>query len=236
MSLGLSAARAFRAPTVEELFSNGFHHAAGSFDLGDPRLRLETNRGLDAVLRAQSARVSGQLAAYVNRIDDYIAPLTLRDTIDDEGETVPIVAYTQRDASLRGVEGQLEAEVVRHLVLGAMGDLTRGRFREGGALPYMPAARLGGSVRYDNRRLSLGVEARHAFAQGDVSPNEVEAGAYDLLNLSASYTVLSRLAVHTITLRADNVTDERYVDATSRIKAIAPNPGRNLSLVYRVIF
>lgn len=236
MSLGLSAARAFRAPTVEELFSNGFHAAAGSFDLGDPRLRLETNRGFDAVLRAQATRVTGQLSAYLNQVDDYIAALALRDTTTEEGATVPLVAYTQRDASLRGVEGQIEGEVIRHIVLGAMGDVTRGRFRDGGALPYMPAGRLGGSVRWDNRRMSVGVESRHAFAQDDVSPNELAAGAYDLLNLSASYTVVTRLAVHTITLRADNVLDERYADATSRIKSIAPNPGRNLSLVYRVLF
>lgn len=235
-TLGLSAARAFRAPTVEELFSNGFHAAAGSFDLGDPALGLETNRGLDAVLRAQAQRMSGQLAAYVNVIDGYIAPLVVGDTTDEEGGTVPVIRYTQRDATLRGVEGQIEAEVARHLVLGAMGDVTRGRFRSGGALPFMPAARFGGSVRYDDRRLSVGVEARHALAQREVPENELPSAAYDLVGLSATYTLLGRRSTHTVTLRADNLLDERYADATSRIKAIAPNPGRNLVLVYRVLY
>jgi len=39
-----------------------------------------------------------------------------------------------------------------------------------------------------------------------------------------------------ITLRADNVLDEEYRDATSRIKRFALNPGRNVSLVYRLLF
>jgi outer membrane receptor protein involved in Fe transport len=39
-----------------------------------------------------------------------------------------------------------------------------------------------------------------------------------------------------VTLRADNLLDERYADPTSRLKAIAPNPGRNFALVYRVLF
>lgn len=52
LSLGVSAARAFRAPIVEELFSNGFHAAVGTYDIGDPRLVAETNQGLEAVLRA----------------------------------------------------------------------------------------------------------------------------------------------------------------------------------------
>ena len=44
-----SFARAFRAPTVEELFSNGFHAAAGTFDIGNPDLRAEVNQGGDMV-------------------------------------------------------------------------------------------------------------------------------------------------------------------------------------------
>jgi len=42
--------------------------------------------------------------------------------------------------------------------------------------------------------------------------------------------------VHSITLRVDNLLDEKYRDATSRIKDFAPNPGMNFSLVYRVQF
>jgi len=30
--------------------------------------------------------------------------------------------------------------------------------------------------------------------------------------------------------------DEKYIDATSRLKAFAFNPGRSFSLVYRVLF
>jgi iron complex outermembrane recepter protein len=42
--------------------------------------------------------------------------------------------------------------------------------------------------------------------------------------------------VHSLTLRADNVTDVLYRDAASRIKDFAPNPGRNVSLLFRVYF
>lgn len=51
ISVGVSAARAFRAPTVEELFSNAFHAAAGTYDQGNPELVAETSRGLDGVDR-----------------------------------------------------------------------------------------------------------------------------------------------------------------------------------------
>src|SRR5690606_1244924 len=55
VSLSGSLSRAFRAPTVEELFSNGVHHAAGSYDMGNSNLLAETNTGAELVLRLQSS-------------------------------------------------------------------------------------------------------------------------------------------------------------------------------------
>ena len=60
--------------------------------------------------------------------------------------------------------------------------------------------------------------------------------AYDLLNVSVGYNLTLRGQVNTITLRVDNLFDERYADATSRIKTFAFNPGRNFALVYRLQF
>jgi iron complex outermembrane receptor protein len=43
-------------------------------------------------------------------------------------------------------------------------------------------------------------------------------------------------AVHSLSLRAENLGDAVHREATSRVKDFAPGPGRNLSLVYRVFF
>lgn len=249
LSASVSVAQSFRAPTVEELYSNGFHHAVGTYDVGNPALEAETNRGAEAVLRAQTGRVSAQLSAFVNRINDYITPDIVGDTaVDHEGEEeiVPLNRFAQADATLRGIEGQAEVVVARRLVLGAMGDLVRGDFVDGGDLPFIPAARVGGSVRWDDGRWSAGLELRHAFEQDRVSQPGCDAGeeacldvptdAYTLANLSAGFRLIRGQLVHSITLRADNLFDEEYRDAASRIKAFAPNPGRNLSLIYRVLF
>lgn len=271
VTLSGSLSRAFRAPTVEELFSNGFHHAAGSYDVGDPGLRAETNTGAEAVLRLQAGNVSGQFSAYLNRIDNYITPHFVGDTLlhvghdhdnadpadeeHDELTPVPLNRYTQADAALRGLEGQLELRVARHFVLGAMGDLVRGDFRGSrDPLPFLPAARVGASARYDDGHFSIGADTRHAFARDrasaaatcpiagqvvDDTPEscvDLPTPAYTLVNLSAGYNRIVGGYVHSITLRADNVGDVRYWDASSRLKRFAPNPGRNLSVVYKVLF
>ncbi len=253
-----SLSRAFRAPTVEELFSNGFHAAAGSYDIGNSELRAETNSGAEVVLRMEAEHASGQFSAYYNRIDNYITPNIVGDTLvgeDDEEYSVPLNVYSQADAALRGVEGQVEFRVARHYVLGAMGDIVQGDFRRGGdRLPFLPAARIGGSTRYDDGHYSIGGDIKHAFARSNTSAagscptaGQVPAGtpgscvdlptpAHTLVNLSAGYTRILGGYVHSITLRADNIGDVRYWDASSRIKRFAPNPGRNLAVVYKVLF
>jgi iron complex outermembrane receptor protein len=238
VSIGASVARAFRAPTVEELFSNAFHAAVGTYDVGNPDLRAEVNQGLDGVLRAQRGRVDAQLSAYYNRIENFIAPNIVGDTVTDEGVTVPLNRFSQGTAHLRGVEGRVEGEVARHIVLGVMGDVVRGDFVDAGPLPFMPPARVGGSLRYDTGRLAAGAELRHAFEQGRVSGGDVDIAtdAYTLLNLNVSVTLVRSAVAHSLTLRTDNVLDESYREATSRIKSYALNPGRNLTMVYRVLF
>ena len=237
-TLSGSVARAFRAPTVDELYANGFHVAVGTFDIGDATLKAETSTGLDAVLRAQSGSSFMQFSTYRNHISDYIAPVIVGDT-DVDGETVPLVNIRQRDATLTGLEFSGETQLAHHLVIGAMADAMRGRAVNGTNLPFMPAARVGGSLRYDTGAWSAGGEARRVFRQSRVAADnsaDVPTDSYTLVNLSGSWTLPSRRTLQTLTLRVDNLLDARFADATSRIKAFTFNPGRNVSLVYRLGF
>src|SRR4029450_2286973 len=111
-SIGGSAARAFRAPTVEELFSNAFHEAAGTFDKGNPDLTKEINQGVDGILRVQSGRVNGRFAGFYSTIRNVITPNIVKDTPfeGDQGpETVPLNQFSQSDATLKGIEGRVDA-------------------------------------------------------------------------------------------------------------------------------
>ncbi len=238
ITLSGSAARAFRAPTVEELYADGFHAAVGTFDVGNPNLKPETSTGIDGVLRAQGEKGFMQFSTYHNVIDNYVLP-TATATILFDGEVVPRVNFLQRRATLSGLEFSGETAVARHVVVGAVADAVRGRGPNDTNLPFIPAARFGGSLRYDTGTWSLGGDARRVFSQTRVAGDndtDVPTDSYTMLNLNASVTLGGRRSMQTITLRADNVLDAQYRDASSRIKAFAFNPGRNLSLVYRLGF
>ena len=136
-----------------------------------------------------------------------------------------------------------QAEVASGLVFGVLGDVVRGTLADDSPIPFLPAARVGVLGRWESRRYSLSADVRHAFPQDRVpepvienDPAATATDAYTLVNLSVGANLPVGGMVHNITLRADNVLDERYREATSRIKHFAWNPGRNLSLVYRLLF
>jgi len=246
VTVAISGARAFRAPTVEELFSNAFHAANGTYDMGNPNLKVETNQGVDGIVRVYADKLTAQFSAYASRIDNFIAPDIVGDTTvdtDDGPQTVPLNRFRQGDATLRGLEGRADLELFRQFVVAVGGDLVRGTFSDDTALPFMPPARLFGSTRYDDGRWAVEGELRHGFAQTRVplaasadDPSGVATEAYDLVNLGASFTFSAGGRVNSVTLRADNVLDEKYRDATSRIKNFALNAGRSVSLGLRVLF
>lgn len=234
VSVGVSHARSFRAPTVEELFSGAYHAGTGTVEFGDPGLREERGSGLEGVLRVQGARLNGQLAVYRNAIEDYVYLENRGDTII-AGAEVSVLGYTQDRALLTGLEGSLEWAVEDRLVLAVMGDLVRARLRDGTPLSHMPPPRLGVEMRWDDGTYSLGWRVNHEFRQDRIGPaDELPTDAHTLLRVSAGVRRRTGRLMHSISLRADNLTDRPHREATSRIKDFAPNPGRNVSLAYRV--
>ena len=235
ISINANVSRGFRAPTVEELFSNGFHAAAGTFDIGNSGLIPEKNTGLDAGLRVQRGETFAQIGTYYNMVDDYIRPVEV-DAESDE----PRVTFGQADARLYGFEAQLETHLLQRVIGGLMADYTRAELTDSRMpLPFVPAGRIGASLRYDNGRLSAGGDARHVFAQTRISGDalDVPTESYTLLDISGTWIFTVRAStVHSLTLRADNLLDAKYRDATSRIKSFSFNPGRNISIVYRLLY
>jgi iron complex outermembrane receptor protein len=241
VSVAVNGARAFRAPSVEELYSNAFHAAAGSYDIGNPNLVPEVNTGAEAVLRVQRGTIDAQVAIFRSNIDHYIAPNFVGDTLVGSGPDtarVPINRFRQGDATTWGVEARVEANVGHDVVVGVMGDFVRGEFTTANEfLPFMPAPRAGVNARWSSGPWTLGGDVRYARAQWRVTGgDDVPTDSYTLANLQGSYSLSAGGHIHTFSVRVDNLGDVSYRDAASRIKAFAPAMGRNVSLSYRVLF
>lgn len=112
----LIIARAFRAPSPNELFSNGVHHGAGAYEIGDPFLKGETayNVSLNSVYRTGKLEV--EFGLYNNSIQHFIYLKPLMEQGDPVFITTvrgsfPAFTYEQIDASFKGMDGQISYSI-----------------------------------------------------------------------------------------------------------------------------
>ena len=252
--VGASASRAYRTPDFNELYTNGPHLAAHSYDIGDPRLGQETGFGLDAFLRLSGERVRGELAVFRNQLDDYIFPSSRgRAELDTLGGR-PRFQYTNQDARFIGAEGDVEIALTSALVLSGSASYVRARFTSprdpipvfSGAdttfvaasqnPPFIPPLHGRAGLRYERPGFFAGADVRWAASQKRLGDFEQPTDGYAVADVSAGVRLVRGEQLHTVTVRVENVADTEYRDHLSRVKDIMPEPGRNLSVVYRMTF
>ncbi len=236
-TLALNVARAVRAPGAEELFSRAGHAGTGAFEIGNPQLDPEVTHGLDLVWRADRPQIRWQAAFFHTAVQGWIGMYpTGRDTVVSTGgitKTLPLFTISQVPARLTGGELLIE-RAIGSWVLGGSGDVVLARDQSGNALPFMPPMRLGVTTRRETARWQLGSSARYTFGQGRVAAGEEATGGFLLTDAFAGLRFGVGASFHTVLLRIDNVADRWSRDATSRAKDFAANPGRSVSLTWKL--
>lgn len=249
--LGANVSRAFRTPDYNELYSDGPHLAAYSYDVGNPSLEEETGVGVDVFLRVTRPSWRGEIAAFRNDLRNYVFP---RNTgaVARQGNR-PLFQYVGRDAVLQGVEGDLHLELAPRWSLEATASYVRGTLESRGDfvpasddpgtlvpasrdLPLMPPLNGQVTVRYEGERWFGGVGTRMAARQERIGDFETPTAGYALLDLQAGVKVPVGAGMHSITLRLDNVLDQEYRSHLSRTKSVIPEVGFNAQLLYRWTF
>ena len=234
--IAASLARATRLPTSPELYANGPHIATAQFEIGSVDLEEETSLGLDLSIRKTTGRLRGQLNLFNNTFDGFIydAPTA------EEQEGLRVFRYTQADATFRGFELEGHTEVWHagesHLELEAGLDYVQARLDDGGNLPRIPPLRTSLGLRFESGPYSALAEVRRFSEQDDVAELEEATDAYTLVNAMVSYRFFTSNVVHDVMLRGSNLTDELARQHTSPLKEVAPLPGRDFTLSYRVTF
>lgn len=228
---GLQFARAYRTPTIEELYSFAPHAAAGSFDIGNASLNNEFSLGMDAFVDYRSNRISGQLSIFANRIDNFVDFSPTGEIHQPSG--LPVFEYRSKDALMYGFEFTTDLRLSGNWIAGLGFDYVRGREHSGNQenLTFIPPFRTSAEVMYDNGSFYAGPRVRVVNKQDKVAPNEDPTDGYLLLGADAGYRFGQGL---TVSFRLDNLFNERYRDHLSRVEnRNAPMPGRNLNAMVR---
>lgn len=250
-AFALSATHTERAATVQEHFAWGPHIATAAFEIGDPDLNTEKSLGVELSLRKREGFITGAINLFTNRFDRYIFEQAtgldhtidvgddmLADTPDDE--TLPELAFVQRDVNFYGVE----IETVWHLHAGERhaldleidADATVAEEDSGDPLPRIPPYKGRVGVVWESDRWSLGADCRIVAAQTRNAPGETETDGYTLLSVYATrrFTVDGKRGE--LFMRGSNLANEEARLHTSFTKDYAPLAGRSLTLGLQTAF
>ncbi len=233
LSFTANVGRAWRAPTLFELFSNGPRLGESRYEIGDTSLKPEAGLDTDVGLRWDPGFATVTVSAFHNRINDYIYLAPTADSING----LRVFRNLQADARLQGYEAQAHVATSSWLTLNGRLDFVRGtNLADRQPLPWIPPVRgdLGASFHGDNlgwaRHADIGFDVEAVGTQDRLSPYDEPTAGYTLLHLDGGLdTTWHGRTVH-IDLSVRNALDRSYRDFLSRYKTFALNPGRDIVL------
>jgi iron complex outermembrane receptor protein len=234
--LSLGYDRAQRAPTAEELFSNGAHIATQSFEVGDADLDVETANQFEVALHLHRGPLTAKFSAFENAYDDFIY-------LDDTGtleDDLPLRQWTQADATFRGFEAEANLQLADNASgawsLRFFGDKVRASLDDGGNLPRIVPARFGAGASWERDGWRANIGAVRAADQDKVATFETPTDGYTLVDAHLAYHWDTARVGWEVFLDGNNLTDREARTHTSFLKDLAPLPGRTVAFGVRAFF
>ncbi len=236
-----------RAPRAPELFSKGAHDAPGTFEIGNPDLKIEKAKTIEFSLRRPVGRFRFDSSLYYTKFDNFIYKrLTGVECNEDfascgnltPGEEVfKQIVYSQANATFYG--GELAAQYdIGQAARGTYGvdaqyDYVHARFADGTFVPRIPPQRVGGGFYWGDPNWFARVGLLHAFGHNDIAPYETTTGGYNLLKAEINYkqrivTYGGVPVVLTVGIVGDNLLNESVRNSVSFRKDDVELPGRNV--------
>lgn len=233
---GINLSRSERAPSAEELLSNGPHIATQAFEIGDSTFDTERAWGVELVGRWRTGTIDIGLSAYHSWFDNFI----FEDATGAEQDDLPVFQYRQADVRHYGFEIDASARVGHigpfALITDVVADYVRvERTGNGGDLPRIPPMRVRGGIELEAERLTLRGEVEHAFEQDHIADFETSTDAFTLVNASVEWRPLGRDNV-SLLLSANNIFDVDARRHASFTKDFVPLAGRDIRVSARFSF
>ena len=232
---GLNLSRSQRVPTIEELYNDGPHLAAYTFEVGNVDLDAEMGLGLEVFVHYLQPGFNFVLSGYWNEFDTYIAPRNTGEI--NFAQLLPIYAADGVAARFLGLEMHLGWRLNTRLDLELNGSYVRGENRdEQLPLPEMPPLKFVGSTTYQHPYLTVGGTAEFVAGQERVDIFEDPTDGYAVFGVYAQRDINTDHTRHSIILSVDNLLDTEYRNHLSRIRSVMPETGRSIKVHYKMSF
>jgi iron complex outermembrane recepter protein len=261
LKLNASLSSAWRAPSINELYSDGLHHGAARLEKGNAALVPERANSITTAIHFTNEKWDIEAAFYTKQINNFIfleptfpPQLTIRGAF-------PSFKFNQTDASFSGVDASAAFQMSHHLKWIGKISLLRAYNKTANTwLIQMPADRLENELEYtfnngkffkeSYAKLSIQNILRQTrvpaagtieitrpdgskYYTSDYSP---APNAYMLLGVEAGTDIAVAKKSMTIVLSATNLLNTVYRDYMNAFRYYADDMGRNIALRLKIPF
>lgn len=229
----------WRAPGINEMFSNGVHHGAAAVEIGDTSLLRERVMQTSVVASYKLKKGMLKLEPYFKYFNDFInltpvvpATLTIRGAF-------PTFEYQQYDAVFIGFDGSLSYQLAPNWAANISASILRAKDANRRFIPLIPADRYQAEISWsikDSERLQRSKIKLGGAYTGEQTRIEADQDyiaspdAYFLLSASAQTSIQFKTGSLDVSLVATNLLNTRYRDYLDRFRYFTDAMGRNIGL------
>ncbi len=232
---------AWRPPQVIELFADGIHQSAASYEIGDSSLTLERayNNNLSFIYGGKT--IAFEAGFYVNYFNHYIYLKPDSLPVQTIQGAFPSFNYTQVNALFHGLDLSVTYNITNHFTLISKTSIVRARNLDAHDwLVFIPADRYDNSIRYhwDSvgrwKTIFIGISNLAVSTQSRVPPKSdyvSPPAGYDLWGAEIGCSIpFYRHQFIDVNLTVTNLTNVAYRDYLNRFRYYVDDLGRNVSL------
>lgn len=249
---------AWRAPTVNELYSDGVHHGAASYELGDVNLIPEIALNTSFTVNYISKNIQLEAHFYNNFINHFIflSP-TGRPVLTIRG-AFPEFDYTQTNARFSGIDLSTNFQLQKNIAFNSkISYLQAQDLSNNQPLILIPANRWENSLRYEWKKTTLSLTNLYVAKQNrvptkiifkDIPTSEIifnqyggdfapPPPAYMLWSIAANQKIIIRnKKTLSVSLTMSNLLNTVYRDYLNRFRYFSDEMGRNTTFRAKYTF
>ncbi|MDB5271761.1 MAG: TonB-dependent receptor [Chitinophagaceae bacterium] len=237
---------AWRAPTVNELLSNGVHQSAVAYERGNANLTSERAYNFSTSLKYEGDRMTAELDVYNHYINGYIYLKPALSYIHTSRGAFPLFDYTQVNATLRGADVVFTYRLFDSLSFISKTSLL---FAYNNTihdyLQLVPANRFENTLKYNIGKIGkldhfyISLTDLYMAKQNRVPANSdytAPPAGYMLINADLGFAFPLGKQRMNISFSANNIFNIVYRDYMDRFRYFNDEPGRNFTLRVRLPF
>jgi len=243
-----------RGPRIEELFSDGPHLAAYSYEIGEPYLKKEEIYGIESSVSYNTSQFNTSVTTFYN-YSPYFYQMTQKGECEEEfiiGQTHPCHGEIGEDfiqfgvppgwlykyqtkgvkSLIKGLEFNLDYHYRNFRVIYDFSFVKGKNHTTKQPLSYMNPTKQILKFEYENEFMNYKLRLSQIHSQNRLGEFETYTPSAFLIDFIIGYNNKNQ----NITIQLNNLLNKEYYNHLSKIKSIMPEAGRNIVISYKIFF